>query len=789
MTTENNLFKIYPLKNYKVNNKFIESGFEEYEFEELTEIIEKNDCGYHTRVHKHVDYIFFGDLDGYPEEFNIFCQKLKIFLIKYNIKISKKDIMYTQNCYKNGSYHFTIPKLYCSCEKLHEIFTNLQNYIENDLKINEKIKKNMDSHTIDTTIYSEHWFRLPNQSKESNKNTTHTIITGKMKDFIVEYIPENSINIENKQYYNNQKENNINITLPNKKKNKKEFGVSEKFKDSKSKETKKFKDSKSIETEENLTNVCNFTNKIEGRKHQHIYLQLKKLFDNCYKQFRFDNYNEWIIVGMALKNIFDMDAFDLFDYYSSKSTKYEGTIKTLKKYTSFYYDNKKGIGLGTIYKNAKLDNFEEYKKIMYTKNVTFKQNDFAEKIYELAGNKFLYKKVGDGTYQIYCFNGKYWETDDIALRKFISNELFEYYKNLLSDIYWESENFNKLKNQIDSLKTLSAKKDIIELYKEYGIKNIEFDEKWWLLGFNNLVFDFNSHTFREYQIDDYVSITTGYDWREPIDTELETIDNIINKIMPIEDERKLYKLLLSSSLEGRCLEKFIVFNGGGRNGKGLIDDMLLIALGKYAITANNSLLFEKNKTGSNPEKANLHKKRLILFKEPSEKNKFENSIIKELTGGGKFSARGHHETQTEKKLHSTTICECNKRPPLAEEPQQAELERFIDLHFRSTFTTDKEMIDVENYIFQADIKFKDSNFQEQHKYALLKVLMEIHKEFDPNNIILPDYIKKRTNSYLELSCALLQWFLDNYKLTKKMMTLLKLMNYLITLKITNIMKL
>ena len=38
---------------------------------------------------------------------------------------------------------------------------------------------------------------------------------------------------------------------------------------------------------------------------------------------------------MALKNTFDDDGFDLFDYFSSKGSKYDGTEKTLKKYKEF----------------------------------------------------------------------------------------------------------------------------------------------------------------------------------------------------------------------------------------------------------------------------------------------------------------------------------------------------------------------------------------------------------------------------------------------------------------------
>jgi phage/plasmid-associated DNA primase len=187
----------------------------------------------------------------------------------------------------------------------------------------------------------------------------------------------------------------------------------------------------------------------------------------------------------------------------------------------------------------------------------------------------------------------------------------------------------------------------------------------------------------------------------------------------------------------------------------------------YGLSANNSILFEKTKTGTNPEKANLHKKRLLIFKEPAEQSKFENSVVKELTGGGKFSARTHHEKSTEKILHNTTICECNKRPLFAEEPNHAEVERIIDIAFRSTFTTDKSELDDKAYIFEGKQEYKEKQFQHDHKMALLHILMNVHKEYSDNGckFDIPESIKKRTSEYLEMSCNLLQWFKTTYELS------------------------
>jgi phage/plasmid-associated DNA primase len=271
--------------------------------------------------------------------------------------------------------------------------------------------------------------------------------------------------------------------------------------------------------------------------------------------------------------------------------------------------------------------------------------------------------------------------------------------------------------------------------------------------------------FRTYKYDDYIATTTGYDWREPTSEEMDTMYKLLNLIMPIKEERDAYLQILSTGLDGRCLEKFIIFNGCGGNGKGVIDDIMLLALGDYAMIGNNGILFETSKTGSNPEKANLHKKRFVVFREPSEKNKFENSTVKELTGGGSFSARGLYESKSNKELNLTMIIECNKRPLFKEEPGDAEVRRIIDILFRSSFVTDDNLVNTENNIYKANPIYKTREFQEKHKYALLKILMQEHSKYyklNKSQFKLPQSIIDRSRQYLEMSCNIVEWFKDNY---------------------------
>jgi len=742
-----NQYEIFSVTNYaSCSQEWIENNKILFDsIDQLVEELKKKDNYYHFRIHKKGRYIFFGDLDNYKNSFEKFKEILKTFLwVNYDIFIEDNDIKYTKNNVKNGSFHYSIPKLNGCVDKIKEIHNNLLKLWKDEFvyKGDKKIEK-----CIDTTVFSEHWYRCPNQSKgnisEIGKNNKHEIIFGEMKDFIVYFIPENSVNIDN---------NCFNII---------EELVSEKI------ENKEIILKKNKQEEEKLETYNSNLVLSTILSQPTLY---KKMFDECYSQERFEVYEYWITVGMAIKNTFDDEdeAFELFNYYSAKGSNYEGTEKTKYKYGTLIKKNSSnGFTTATIYYYAIADNKPKFIEIMSKNSFDLGQTDMCKYLKIIAGNNFIYKIVGDN-YKLYCYNGKYWENDSILFRQCLSTDLYEFLKKILVEVYWNNKDFNVLKNKIEKLKCVAFKRDVEETYKEYGTNNlINFDDKWNLFGFNNCVYDLLTNEFRDYYYNDYISITCGYDWREPTDEEIKVVNDLIESIMPVKEERELFLQIMCTALDGKCLEKFIIFNGGGGNGKGVIDDLLLKAVGNYGMIGNNGILFETSKTGSNPEKSNIHKKRLVIFREPSEKNKFENSIIKELTGGGTFSARSHHEKSTTKELNLTMIVECNKRPLFAEEPQDAETRRIIDLYFRSTFTSDLGMVDNSNNIYLANPELKSSEFQEKYKFALIKILLEQYKIYKNHKFSfnIPVTIKERTQLYLEMSCNIVQWFKENYELT------------------------
>lgn len=750
--------RIANVENFqKANQKFIEENVINYKFDEAIKILEKEKF-YNFRIIKGNKYHLFGDIDKCNFKIERYFEILIKFLLdEYNIGIHIDDIKYTQNNdTTKQSYHYSIPKISGNTEDLKKFHINLKKYISKKMCLNKKIsggktfcEGEINDSCIDTTIYSNHWYRAPNQykgetNKESKQYNKHIIKRGALLDFIPEYYENEMVLIPNQKLETSQKKKNIlsnNITP--------------------------------IQNNNQIVEITSYENATENTlsklfSKSHL---CQQIFDECYQEYRFNEYGHWTTIGMAIKNTFNYEeAFKLFDYFSSKGNNYGGSEETEIKFQSFI-TKKDALTIATIYYYAIEDNKPKFIEIINKNTFDLEQTDICKYLKLISNNRFIYQTINSNSedkHKLYVFNGKYWENNSILMKNVISTQLYEFLKKILVEVFWNHRDFNLMRNKIEKLKNITYKKDLVETYKEYGINDdIKFDDKWNLFCFKNKVYDLQQGNFRDYEYDDYVTAHTGFNWKEPTHQEIENVEKLISSIMPNEDEKNTLLQILSTGLDGLPLEHFIVLNGSGGNGKGVLNDLFLTCLGNYGFIGNNAILFESGSTGSNPEKANIHKKRYVVFREPPANKKFNNAFVKEISGGGKLAARGHMETNTEKELNCTVVVECNERPRFSEEPTDGEKRRLIDILYKSKFTNDTEQIDEKNGIFKADAYYKTKEFQEKHKYALLKILFNVYKQVYQNKrvIIIAPSIKKRTESYLELSCLLLPWFKENYQFT------------------------
>jgi poly-beta-hydroxyalkanoate depolymerase len=98
------------------------------------------------------------------------------------------------------------------------------------------------------------------------------------------------------------------------------------------------------------------------------------------------------------------------------------------------------------------------------------------------------------------------------------------------------------------------------------------------------------------------------------------------------------------------------------------------------------------------------------------------------------------------------------------------------MYYLDHHTQDKEKVNEKNNIYPANSYYKTKEFQEKHKFALIKILMNAYKKYKLNDykFIIPKSIEERTRTYLELSNNIIQWFKDNYELTEKQIDICKI---------------
>ena len=103
---------------------------------------------------------------------------------EYDIELFEQSFCYTINSGKEGSFHYSIPELNCRAETHQKIMKKLKSTFKDF------------SDFVYTSIYGHHWCILPNQTVPEAKTTPHEVVTGKLIDFVIDYIPENSRNID-----------------------------------------------------------------------------------------------------------------------------------------------------------------------------------------------------------------------------------------------------------------------------------------------------------------------------------------------------------------------------------------------------------------------------------------------------------------------------------------------------------------------------------------------------------------------------------------------------------------
>jgi phage/plasmid-associated DNA primase len=462
----------------------------------------------------------------------------------------------------------------------------------------------------------------------------------------------------------------------------------------------------------------------------------------------------------------------------------ETFIEELSKHTGFKFCIKEFVNKNIKYTPDEKYDLKSIKAsyyINYLKKKNIRLNDLSDG--HIADTALLlfgddYVCIGD---VYYVYHDNRWRSSTPGLINItMCNKLLKVYRLLV--IHYnaciikmdsETEDYKMMKSKI-----LDINKLIDKLESNTGSNNVfskfknKLKERCDVAEFNKLlsevvVFEntaFNVKTGRPYKVkkNDYNTFTTGYNYVKPTTLQINKIEKLFTDVFPNPEIRKCYLSILKSALLGIRLEKFIMAEGRGRNGKGMLNELLLLTLGpEYSYTGNITALTQKIKDGPNPELSALNLKRYVKFEEPNHSDKILLGNIKKYTGEGMLNARECHSNRTLTILLLTMIFECNNKPNLDGEIGDAEIERFILVLFETYFTADPTELKENPNAKPIDTSLKLPEVQKDLRCAFFDYIVK----HGNNELYVPDCVKKRTREYLLENDDLFSFFTNTFEKT------------------------
>lgn len=429
---------------------------------------------------------------------------------------------------------------------------------------------------------------------------------------------------------------------------------------------------------------------------------------------RADDRKDWITVGMVLYN--EGGDVGVWDEFSRQSPKYRwGECQRL--WRGFRKD---GLTQRTLWKMLKEDNPDVFKAMNAQRRDLQRAFEivahvpYAEHFVKCCPNDYLYD-VGSGWW--FLQSNKTWANSGtkfppgltIAISRTLYAELEEYRQGLRQSMLQKGEDLNqnsfeavRMKSALDGTKSVLQAgflKSVAEvcqgLYAEQTARRLDvagkadvidmMDANPMIFAFKDAVYDFTlvggvAVGKRPIEATDFIVTTCGYNFptrnpavRQQMEKYLKDIWSKQTKtedgeVVTYGDDGETYDYVMkvfSTTLCGtRWAEAFYIMTGRGRNGKGLLFELLQAVMGKYYYPLPVQILTTKieNPRAPNPDLANLVGKRLACCTEPETTEKLQEGTVKLMTGGDPLTGRALYGDPIQFKPQFGLFLQCNNVP-------------------------------------------------------------------------------------------------------------------------------
>jgi putative DNA primase/helicase len=168
------------------------------------------------------------------------------------------------------------------------------------------------------------------------------------------------------------------------------------------------------------------------------------------------------------------------------------------------------------------------------------------------------------------------------------------------------------------------------------------------------VIDLETGTMRDHDPADRITTCTRV---APADAPSAAFSAFLSRVLPDPGVRDYVQRWFGSGLLGLVRDHILmVFDGRGRNGKGVLRSAVLHALGDYACEVSPELVMMQQHTQHRTFLMRLRARRVVCTSETEEGRKLNITVVKRLTGGDPIEANlMHHDPVEFVPYHSLTL--------------------------------------------------------------------------------------------------------------------------------------
>jgi putative DNA primase/helicase len=266
------------------------------------------------------------------------------------------------------------------------------------------------------------------------------------------------------------------------------------------------------------------------------------------------------------------------------------------------------------------------------------------------GNAERFAKMFKGQLQ-YCkqmgkwliWNGSRWERDN-------SDQVMTYAKKCIRSMYVYAAGVDdpifrkailKHANSSESLKSIKSMITIAQSELPVALHDLDADQ--WILNCTNGIVNLKTGELMPH--DPAKNCTKMSPATFSQDAECPVFESFIHSTFDgNENIIKFMQRLLGYCTTGETREQqFAIAFGSGRNGKGTLLNLVLDIMGDYAQTTPTDTLYRKKNEGVSNDIARLMGARFVLASEGEEGKRFDEPLIKKMTGQDRMAARFLHQ--------------------------------------------------------------------------------------------------------------------------------------------------